>query len=114
MEADINPHLELVERYITSWNEPDADRRRALIAQTWTGGARYLDPVMQGEGHAGIDAIIQGVQARFPGHRFRRIGEVDVHHDRIRFSWELGPRARPRRSRAPTSACLPRIRGYLP
>jgi hypothetical protein len=44
-----------------------------------------------GEGHDGIDAMIEGVQRQFPGFRFRQTGEVDAHNDRIRFTWELGP-----------------------
>jgi hypothetical protein len=32
------------------------------------------------------------VQARYPGHRFRRVSGVDGHHDRIRFAQVLaGP-----------------------
>jgi len=84
--SDFSP---LVDRYIETFNETDAARRRALIAATWTGSASYLDPVMQGEGPDEIDAMIRGVQDRFPGHRFQRIGDVDAHHDRVRFSWEL-------------------------
>lgn len=80
-----------IDRYIATWNETDADRRRELIGQTWTEDGSYLDPIMGGEGHAGIDAMIAGVQTRFPGYRFRRTGEVDAHHDRVRFGWELGP-----------------------
>ncbi|HUZ64170.1 MAG TPA: nuclear transport factor 2 family protein [Acetobacteraceae bacterium] len=79
----------LIDRYIATWNETDAGRRRELIAQTYAEAATYLDPVMQGEGRDGIDAMIEGVQARFPDHRFRRIGDVDSHHDCIRFRWEL-------------------------
>jgi hypothetical protein len=82
---------DVIDRYIAMWNETDAERRRALIARTWTETASYLDPVLQGESQAGIDAMIQGVQARFPGHRFRRTSEVDAHHDRVRFTWELAP-----------------------
>jgi hypothetical protein len=81
---------DLIDRYIAMWNETDARRRRDLIAKTWSEDASYLDPLMQGEGHAGIDAMVKGVQERFPGHRFRRTSEVDAHHDRVRFSWELG------------------------
>ncbi len=81
----------LIDRYVAAWNETDPEQRRALIAETWTEDAGYLDPLMAGEGRAGIDAMIAGVQARFPGHRFRRAGEVDAHHDRVRFGWELGP-----------------------
>lgn len=84
-------HTELVDRYIAMWNETDAARRRDLIAHVWTRDGSYVDPVMQGDGHGGIDTMVQGVQARFPGHRFTRTSEVDVHHDRLRFAWELGP-----------------------
>lgn len=83
--------IDLIDRYIAMWNEADARRRRELIAQIWTEDASYLDPVMNGEGHTGIDAMVQGVQERFPGHRFRRASDVDSHHDRVRFNWELAP-----------------------
>ena len=85
----------LVDGYIAMWNETDAGRRRALIARIWTEGARYLDPVMQGDGRSGIDAMVEGVQQRFPGHRFRRTSDVDAHHDRLRFCWELAPESGP-------------------
>ncbi len=87
----MSDHSDLIDRYLASWNETDPGRRRDLIAQTFSEGASYLDPVMQGDGHAGIDTLIAGVHARFPGHRFSRIGEVDAHHDRVRFSWALAP-----------------------
>lgn len=81
----------VVDRSIAIRNETDAARRRDLVAQTWADDATYLDPMMRGEGHAGIDAMIQGFQTRFPGVRFRRTGDVDGHNDRFRFAWELGP-----------------------
>lgn len=82
---------DLIDRYFDAWNEPDAERRRVLIARTFAEQALYLDPMLEGEGHDGIDAMIAGVQQRFPGHRFRRTGAIETHHDRARFSWELGP-----------------------
>ena len=91
----MNAATDLIDRYIAIWNETDGKRRRDLIARTWTESASYLDPLMEGEGHAGIDAMVRGVQERFPDHRFRRIGEVDVHHDRVRFAWELAPTSGP-------------------
>jgi hypothetical protein len=84
-------HDELIERYIACWNEGDAARRRDLIAATFTADASYCDPMLQGEGHAGIDALIAGAQAHFPGLRFSRRGGADAHHDRLRFAWDLGP-----------------------
>ena len=81
----------VIDCYFAIWNETDAGRRRDLIARTWTEDASYLDPLLSGDGPDGIDAMVRGVQERFPGHRFRRSGEIDVHHDRVRFGWELVP-----------------------
>lgn len=80
---------DLVDRYFAMWNEADAKRRRDIIARTWTETATYLDPMLQGEGRNGIDAMVEAVQARFPGHKFRLRGPIDGHHDRIRFAWDL-------------------------
>jgi hypothetical protein len=87
----MNTLTDLIDRYIATWNETDPGWRRELIAQTWADGACYLDPVLQAEGRDGIDAMIVGTQERFPGHRFRRTGDVESHHDRVRFTWELAP-----------------------
>lgn len=59
---------DLIDRYIAMWNETDAERRRALIARTWTEDANYLDPALQGGGPTGIDAMVRGVHERFPEH----------------------------------------------
>jgi hypothetical protein len=81
----------LADQYIAAWNETDADRRRALIAGAWTPDAAYVDPMMQGAGHAGIDAMIAGAQAQFPGFRFCLISKVDAYGDNMRFTWGAGP-----------------------
>ena len=84
-------HSDLIDRYIAAWNATDAAERRMLVAATFSDTATYRDPLMQSDGHAGIEAMIAGVQDRFPEHRFRRAGAVDAHHDYLRFSWELAP-----------------------
>lgn len=86
---------ELIDRYIAAWNETNDERRSALIARTFTENASYLDPLMAGDGREAIAGMIAAVQQRFPGYRFRRKGEVDAHHDRVRFTWELAPEGGP-------------------
>ena len=95
MTSETAAVTELVDRYIATWNEADAGRRRALIDRTWTAEATYADPMMRGDGRDGIDAMIAAVQARFPDHRFRRSGPIDSHSSRIRFRWELAPQDGP-------------------
>jgi hypothetical protein len=81
----------IVDGYIAMWNEPDPQRRRALIAEVMTEDADYLDPIMSGSGVDGVDAMIEGAQHQFPGHRFALHEGPDAHHDRVRFSWSLAP-----------------------
>lgn len=80
-------------QYIAAWNEPAVARRRGLIAEVFTSDASYVDPMMQGRGHDGLDAMIAGVQQQFPGFRFHAHGTPDGHNNVVRFSWALGPAA---------------------
>ncbi|WP_025660707.1 nuclear transport factor 2 family protein [Rhizobium sp. IBUN] len=79
------------QRYIAIWNETDATRRTALIAESWHEAATYIDPLMRGKGHEQINALVEAVHARFPGFRFELVGTADGYGDNLRFSWGLGP-----------------------
>lgn len=81
----------IAEGYIAAWNETDAARRKALIGTTFSKDVSYRDPVMQGDGHDGIGALIDGVHQRFAGFRFSLNGTPDGFGEFIRFSWNLGP-----------------------
>ncbi len=85
----------VIEAYVATWNETDPARRRAGIARAWSEAARYRDPVMASDGHDGVDAMLAGVQARFPGFVLKRTSKVDAHNGSARFSWSLGPAAGP-------------------
>jgi SnoaL-like protein len=79
----------VVDDYIAIWNEASDERRREIIARTWADEATYVDPVLQGEGPEGINAMVAGAQQQFPGHRFELTAGPDVHHDRVRFAWRM-------------------------
>jgi hypothetical protein len=87
--------IALVDRYIAMWNETDAARRRTLIGGVFADGARYLDPVLSGDGRDGIDAMVKAVHEKYPGYRFARTSDVNAHHDRVQFAWELAPESGP-------------------
>ena len=81
-----------VDTYLAMWNETDATRRAAYVEQIWTTDGHYADPALEASGHAALGAMVAGVHARFPAHRFRRTSGIDLHHDQLRFGWELaGP-----------------------
>jgi hypothetical protein len=77
--------------YIDLWNERAPDRRREMLLQHWTDDATYIDPLMSGDGRDGVDALISGVQQRFPDFRFSLIGEPNGYGNHVRFCWGLGP-----------------------
>ena len=86
--TDLN---KIAQNYITAWNESDAERRADLLKATFTEDVSYRDPLMQGDGHAGVAALIDGVQQRFAGFRFALTGAPNGYGEYVRFSWSLGP-----------------------
>ena len=81
----------IASRYIDLWNERTPSRRREILSQHWTSDAKYVDPLMSGDGHDGVDALIEGVQQRFPDFRFTLLGQPNGFGEHVRFSWGLRP-----------------------
>ena len=75
--------------YVDAWNAKDPGLRRDAVARAWTEGGSYLDPLMEAEGHAALDAMIAAIQARVPCMECVLRGRPEGHHDRLRFSWSI-------------------------
>ena len=81
----------VVRRYVEIWNQPDGAQRAKAAAALLTDDCRFVDPIADVSGPDALAAVIGGVHERFPGHQIRPLGEVDTHHDVLRFTWELVP-----------------------
>ncbi|MFI6865470.1 nuclear transport factor 2 family protein [Nocardia sp. NPDC050406] len=79
----------IAQRYIDSWNEQDAGKRKAVIDELYTADVVFTDPLVHVEGTEAIDAMVAGAQQQFAGLEFS-LGPVDGHHDIARFTWYLG------------------------
>ncbi len=88
-DIDVTTVTTTVDTYLAMWNETDRQQRARLIERAWTADGRYVDPLQEAEGHGALSEMVDAIQARFPGHRFRRQSGVDVHHDQLRFAWDL-------------------------
>ena len=93
---DVN---QAVVNYISIWNERDATRRRALIAQTLSEDCSYVGPQREGAGQDAIDAMIATAQqqsvlplpsGQSPAWRMSLASGIDTHHNYVRFSWTVG------------------------
>lgn len=82
---------EIVTRYLDTWNATDEAARAELLAQHWSEDCAYVDPLAEVQGREAVGMTIQAVHAQFPGFVFTSVGEVDAHHQQVRFQWGLGP-----------------------
>ena len=46
------------------------------------------------DGQNGINEMVSSLQEQYPGYQVRLTGEIDHHHDRARFGWEIIDRHR--------------------
>jgi hypothetical protein len=100
---------QLADRYMALWNEPDADRRRRMIAELWTeGGSHILQPpqemreiaaspgiglaaTLEARGHAELEARAATSYEHWVGSEglsFRRRDDAERLGDVVKFSWE--------------------------
>lgn len=80
---------DVVTAYMAAWNETDATRRQALLAQCWSDDGVYVDPNVALAGRDALAGHIAKVQACRPGAQLEFMSGIDVHHDVLRFLWRL-------------------------
>ena len=100
---------ELTETYLALWNEPDADRRRRMIAELWTeDGSHFLQPpqeiraiaaqpgiamtaILEARGYAAIEARVATAWEHWVGSEglsFRGRDDAERLGDVVKFHWE--------------------------
>jgi SnoaL-like domain len=82
---------DIVERYLSAFNETDPGRRRELVNELYGAESTYVDPHVELRGPEQLERFIAETQERFPGYTFRLGGPVDAHHSQARFQWHAGP-----------------------
>ena len=100
---------QLAEKYIALWNEPDADRRRRMIAELWTEDGRHilqppeeireiaaqpgigLSAILEARGYEQIEARAASAYEHWVGSEglsFRGRDDVERLGDIVKFHWE--------------------------
>ena len=109
VEISSRSAAELAEKYLALWNEPDADRRRRLIAELWTEEGRHiLQPpqeirgiaaqagiamtaILKAQGYEEIEARAASVYEHWVGSEglsFRGRDDAERLGDVVKFHWE--------------------------
>jgi hypothetical protein len=109
VEISSRSAAELAEKYLALWNEPDADRRRRIIAELWTEDGRHiLQPpqeirgiaaqpgiglmaILEARGYEAIEARVASAYEHWVGSEglsFRGRDDADRLGDVVKFHWE--------------------------
>lgn len=82
---------DIARAYLATWNATEEQERRRLLERHWAPDVTYVDPMAAVSGRDGDSADVAGVHDQFPNFVFSPVGEIDAHHDQLRFQWGLGP-----------------------
>src|SRR6266404_931780 len=80
----------LLSRNLTEvFGEPDATKRKGVIAELWNGDGVFVDPFGRVVGRGAINESVSHLHQKFPGFVFTPIGSPEAFHDIGRFSKRL-------------------------
>jgi len=75
--------------YWTAWNESDLDRIRGHLVDAVTDDVEWNDPRDSFAGIAELEQAIRRLRASKPEYAFVIASEIDAHHDRLRYRWDM-------------------------
>lgn len=75
--------------YWTAWNADDLDRVPELLATAVTVDVEWNDPRDSFVGIDELEAAVRRLRTSKPEYRFEIASEVDHHHGRLRYRWDM-------------------------
>jgi hypothetical protein len=85
----------LADRYVAVWNETDAEMRRKMIAELWTGDGVHYVRTLEARGYDALEERIAGSHnknVRDGGFVFRASKNAECLQGVVKFNWEMIPR----------------------
>lgn len=80
--------------YWSAWNEPDCEQIRPHLERAVAENVEWNDPRDSFVGIDELEAAIRRLRTTKPDYRFAIASEIDHHHDRFRYRWDMLRRGR--------------------
>lgn len=80
--------------YWTAWNTRELDRIRGLLERAVTSDVVWNDPRDSFVGIAELEGAIRRLRTSKPDYGFTIVSEIDHHHGRLRYRWDMGRNGR--------------------
>jgi len=75
--------------YWTAWNEPDLELIRGHLVGAVTDSVEWNDPRDSFDGIDALERAIRDLRTSKPDYVFVIASEIDCHHDRLRYRWDM-------------------------
>ena len=75
--------------YWTAWNETDLGRIRGHLVAAVTDDVEWNDPRDSFVGISQLEHVVWQLRASKPDYTFLVASEMDHHHDRLRYRWDM-------------------------
>jgi hypothetical protein len=75
--------------YWSAWNEPNLDRVQDHLRNAVTDRVEWTDPRDSFVGIGELETAIRRLRTNKPDYRFVICSEMDRHHDRLRYRWDM-------------------------
>lgn len=105
--------------YWTAWNESDLDLVRGHLDLAVTAEVEWNDPRDSFVGIDELEAAVRRLRTSKPEYRFTIASEIDHHHDRCRYRWDMSRNGRTLMEGLdiatihPTSGLIARVDGFF-
>ena len=76
------------EAYTSAWADISSTERKQLVESSTSEDIEYSNPLVKGQGQAGILEIMREFQLQYPGARFE-LNSTTIHHDQLLSGWTL-------------------------
>src|ERR1043166_9159550 len=80
--------------YWTAWNSAELDSIRELLERAVTADVEWNDPRDSFVGIDELEGAVRRLRTSKPGYEFTIVSELDCHHQRLRYRWDMGRKGR--------------------
>jgi hypothetical protein len=83
---------DIADRYVSVWNEPNADRRRERVRSLWAPDGATCHRMLDARGYDAIEARVTGSWDKWlreEGYAFRATPDALSHHGVVKLNWEM-------------------------
>ena len=78
-----------LQAYWAAWNEQDLERVHHHLTTAVTDDVEWNDPRDSFVGRASLESAIHALRTSKPNYRFVIASEIDHHHGRFRYRWDM-------------------------